>query len=67
MIAFTLFDGSEAVAKGILTKLFDVGVIAFLCGTNPSRIRFLPPVGCITDEQIDQACVILEQVLSTSR
>jgi acetylornithine aminotransferase len=65
MIAFTPFDGSEPTAKKLLTDLFNAGVIAFVCGANPARIRFLPPVGAITDDQIDTVCQILEQVLTT--
>lgn len=64
MIAFTPFDGSDATAKKLLTALFDAGVIAFLCGGGPTRLRFLPPVAAITDDQIDTACRILEQTLS---
>ena len=63
MIAFTPFDGSEAVAKKLLTGLFDAGVIAFLCGAAPTRLRFLPPVAVVSDEQIDTTCKILDQVL----
>jgi len=63
LIAFTPFDGSDATAKKLLTALFDTGVISFLCGANPTRLRFLPPVGAVSDEQLDQTCKILEQVL----
>lgn len=64
MIAFTPFDGSDAVAKKLLTGLFDAGVVSFLCGGSPTRLRFLPPVGVVTDEQLDQACRVLEDVLA---
>jgi acetylornithine aminotransferase len=64
MIAFTPFDGSDATAKKLLTALFDAGVIAFLCGGTPTRLRFLPPIAAITDDQLDTACRILEQVLA---
>jgi len=64
MIAFTPFDGSEATAKALLTKLFDEGVIAFLCGGGPTRIRFLPPVGVVTDAEIDTVMGIVERVLT---
>jgi acetylornithine/N-succinyldiaminopimelate aminotransferase len=64
MIAFTPFDGSEPTVKKLLTNLFDAGVISFLCGGNPTRMRFLPPVGCVTDAQIDETCTILEKVLT---
>jgi acetylornithine/N-succinyldiaminopimelate aminotransferase len=64
MIAFTPFDGSEATAKKLLTDLFDAGVVAFVCGANPARLRFLPPVGVVTDADIDVALGILERVLA---
>jgi acetylornithine aminotransferase len=64
MIAFTPFDGSEGVAKRLLTALFEAGVVSFLCGANPMRLRFLPPLGVVMDEQLDQACRILEDVLA---
>lgn len=63
MIAFTPFDGSEPTVKKLLMALFEAGVVAFLCGADPYRIRFLPPVAAVTDNQIDQVCTILEQVL----
>jgi acetylornithine aminotransferase len=64
MIAFTPFDGTDATVKTLLTTLFDSGVIAFMCGANPTRIRFLPPIAVITDEEIDTVCRILEQTLT---
>jgi acetylornithine aminotransferase len=64
MIAFSPFDGAEATAKKLLNDLFEAGVIAFLCGANPTRVRFLPPVAAITDDQIDTACRILEHTLA---
>jgi acetylornithine aminotransferase len=64
MIAFTPFDGSDATVKKLLTDLFDAGVVAFVCGAAPARIRFLPSVGVIKDEEIDTVCNILERVLS---
>jgi acetylornithine aminotransferase len=64
MIAFTPMDGAEATVKKLLSALFEAGVISFMCGANPTRIRFLPAVGAITDNEIDAVCQILERVLS---
>jgi acetylornithine aminotransferase len=64
MIAFTPFDGSEGTAKKLLMDLFGAGVVAFVCGANPARLRVLPPVGVVTDEDIDRAMAILESVLT---
>ena len=64
MIAFTPFDGSEGTAKKLLMDLFEAGVVAFVCGANPARLRVLPPVGVVTDGDIDAAMGIVEQVLT---
>jgi 4-aminobutyrate aminotransferase-like enzyme len=64
MIAFTPFDGSDATVKKLLTDLFDAGVVAFVCGASPARIRFLPPVGAISDSDIDAVSSILQNVLA---
>ncbi len=63
MIAFTPFGGSADTVKGLLRALFDEGVIAFLAGSNPTRIRLLPPVGVITDADIDQVCEVVGTVM----
>jgi acetylornithine aminotransferase len=63
MIAFTPFDGAEATAKTLLADLFQAGVIAFVCGAGPARLRFLPPVGAVTDDEIDAVMNILTTVL----
>ena len=63
MIAFTPFDGAEATAKTLLADLFAAGVIAFVCGASPARLRFLPPVGVISDDEIDAVMNILATVL----
>ena len=61
---FTPLDGSAASAKRVAHALFDAGVIAFVTGSEPARVRFLPPVGVITDDDIDAACAIVEQTMS---
>src|SRR6185503_8833939 len=53
MIAFTVGDGSEATSKKFLHALFDAGVIGFIAGADPFRVRFLMPYGAIADEDID--------------
>ncbi len=63
MIAFTPLDGTEAKAKTLLKKLYEAGVIAFYAGSQPARIRFLPPVPVVTKYDIQQVCAILEQTL----
>lgn len=63
MIAFTPFNGSAEAAKNVLHRLYDAGVIAFVAGQNPARVRFLPPFLSLTDQEIDAACDIIDDVI----
>ena len=64
MIAFTPFDGSKAVTKTLLQVLFDEGVITFIAGENPSRIRLLVPVGAVKMEDVDVVIHIIERSMA---
>ncbi len=63
MIAFTPFGGDSDKVKKFIHALFDAGVISFYAGSDPSRVRFLLPVGAVTFEDIDAVCEILEETL----
>lgn len=63
MIAFTPGKGGAEEAKDMLQRLYDLGLMGFLAGSNPSRIRFLPPPGVTTEAHIDLACSIIEQAI----
>ncbi len=63
MIAFTPGDGSFDVAKEMMMTMFDVGVLGFVCGSDPTRIRFLPPPATTTNEHIDDALKLIEVAL----
>ncbi len=63
MVAFTVFDGSPDMTKKFLHALFDAGVIAFYAGSDPSRVRFLIPVGAVSFEDIDAVSEIVEKTL----
>jgi len=63
MIGFTPFDGSETAAKELVNALYQEGLMSFMAGGNPSRVRFLVPLGCTNDQHIDLACNILEKVI----
>ena len=65
MVAFTPYDGSLQKAIELVHALFAAGVITFTAGTNPTRVRMLPPVGVIKDEEIEQVMNILEKTLCT--
>lgn len=63
MIAFTPLDGSQEVAMRCAKELFEQGVIGFIAGSSPTRIRFLVPALVITDQEIDASMQIVEQTL----
>lgn len=65
MIAFTPFDGSPEITKRLLIELYQAGVIGFIAGGRPARVRFLPPVGAARTEDIDAALEILESCMAS--
>lgn len=62
MIAFTPLDGKKETVDVLLKKLFQRGLIAFNCGKDPVRIRFLVPA-IIRNEDIDLAVKLVGEVL----
>lgn len=62
MVAFTPHDGKKESANAFLNKLFANGVIAFPCGKDPVRARFLIPA-IIQDADIDIALQAIEKTL----
>ncbi|KYG66842.1 acetylornithine aminotransferase [Bdellovibrio bacteriovorus] len=62
MIAFTPHDGKKESVNSFLNKLYANGVIAFPCGKDPVRARFLVPA-IIQDEDIDIALKVIEKTL----
>ena len=63
MIAFTPGDGSAEQAKQLMMTMYEVGLLGFVCGSDPTRIRFLPPPATTTVEHIDAAILLLEKSL----
>lgn len=62
MIAFTPYDGKKEQVEALVKKLFNNGIIAFSCGKDPVRIRFLVPA-IIQDSEIDLALQIVEKTI----
>jgi 4-aminobutyrate aminotransferase-like enzyme len=58
MIAFTPLDGKKETVDKLLKKFFEKGLVAFSCGKDPVRIRFLVPA-VIRDQDIDVALEIV--------
>lgn len=67
MIAFTPFDGNAALVNKIAHALFEEGLMTFIAGNNPTRIRMLPPVPILTEEDVIAACGIIKTVVNKSR
>ncbi|MBM3964912.1 MAG: aminotransferase class III-fold pyridoxal phosphate-dependent enzyme [Planctomycetes bacterium] len=65
MVAFTPGDGSAETAKTMLGKLYDLGLMGFVAGSHPTRLRFLPPPGVTTEAHIDLACACIEAALKS--
>lgn len=63
MVGITLFNGDLDRSKEFTFKLFDNGVLSFIAGTMPTRVRFLVPIGAITESDIINVCKIIEQTL----
>lgn len=63
MIAFTPGDGSFEHAKNLMDTMYETGLLGFVCGSDPTRIRFLPPPAITTHEHIDAAIALLDKSL----
>ncbi len=64
MIAFTAFDGSMKTAKELVSIMYENGLMSFTAGNQPTRIRFLIPMGATEPEHIDLACAILDKAIA---
>jgi 4-aminobutyrate aminotransferase-like enzyme len=66
MIALTVYDGSPQITIDFVQRLFHAGVLGFIAGGNPTRVRFLLPGGAATFEDIDNVVKIIEKTLLQS-
>jgi 4-aminobutyrate aminotransferase-like enzyme len=64
MVIFTPFDGEVQQVARFVQNLFQAGVISFVAGSNPTRVRFLIPAGVMTLEDVDAVIQIVEKVLA---
>lgn len=64
MIAFTPGDGRAEVAKWFMETMYEEGLLGFICGGDPMRVRFLPAPAITTEAHIDQAMEILRRVVT---
>jgi 4-aminobutyrate aminotransferase-like enzyme len=64
MVAFTPLGGEPAKVKRLMGRLYELGLLSFVAGKAPMRLRFLPPLLATTDAHIDRAAALLEQGLA---
>ncbi|MGI9516154.1 MAG: aminotransferase class III-fold pyridoxal phosphate-dependent enzyme [Pirellulaceae bacterium] len=64
MVAFTPFTGKFEQARDLVGKMYDAGLMSFMAGANPARVRFLMPLGSVTEAHIDKALEIIEQAVA---
>ncbi len=62
MVAFTPFKGELERAKEMVHRMYHAGLMSFIAGSNPVRIRFLMPLGSVEEHHIDLACQVIEHV-----
>ncbi len=63
MLAFTPFDGSSARVTAFVQALFQAGVMTFIAGQAPTRVRLLLPAGVLTVADCDCVLQLIEQTL----
>ena len=64
MIALTPGDGSSKAANDLVHAMFAAGLMGFVAGNNPARVRFLPPPAITSNAHIDAAVEIIDGVLA---
>ncbi|WP_437203349.1 aminotransferase class III-fold pyridoxal phosphate-dependent enzyme [Planctomicrobium sp. SH664] len=63
MLAFTVYGGAAEATRKFMNQLYQAGVMTFSAGADPTRVRLLPPLGVISDQEIDEVCDILEKTI----
>ncbi len=63
MIAFTPCGGQRQRVVEFIQNLFQAGVISFIAGEHPARVRFLVPIGTMTSQDVDRVMQIVEEEL----
>lgn len=64
MVAITVFEGEAKKSQDFAYKLFDNGVLSFTAGSEPTRLRFLMPIGAVEKKDIDNVTAIIEKTLN---
>jgi 4-aminobutyrate aminotransferase-like enzyme len=62
MQAFVPFDGNAVLARNVMQRAFEEGLLVFTAGSKPTKIRMLLPVNT-TDEELETGFSMLEKAL----
>lgn len=65
MVVFTPFDGEKQRVAHFVQQLYQAGIISFVAGSHPTRVRFLIPAGVMGLDDVDAVMKILENVFSS--
>lgn len=60
MICFTPFEGKRDKVIQFTQNLFRAGIISFIAGSEPAKVRFLLPTGGLKEDEIASIFSILE-------
>ncbi len=63
MTGCTVHGGEHTKVIKLIHHLYEKGIIAFFAGGNPTRLRFLLPIGALELHHIDEILTILETSL----
>jgi acetylornithine aminotransferase len=63
MVAFIVDGGDPEKTTRFAKDLFHAGVITFIAGTSPMKIRMLLPAPVLKEGDLDKAFLIIEQLL----
>ncbi|WP_127715639.1 aminotransferase class III-fold pyridoxal phosphate-dependent enzyme [Halobacteriovorax sp. HLS] len=60
MISFEVGDSTKETTIKFIKKLYDNGILSFMAGKEPTRVRFLLPT-CLSDEHIEEIFRIIDK------
>ncbi len=63
MVSFVPFDGEPETVNKVLRAAYERGVIAFMAGHHPTKIRLLLPGGAVTEDDLRAGIGILGDAL----
>ena len=62
MISFEVGNSSKETTVKFIKTLFENGIICFMAGQNPVRVRFLLPL-CLNDEHIEEIFTVIQKTI----